>query len=359
MATAACHLVRSGLAIAVSRHCLRLGELIKPLAVTAIAMNLRKTTDGWLVEAPAKLNLYLEVLGRRADGFHEVETLVTPISLHDTLDFRAVDEADQSITLTVQDARTRANGTGFYGELPPSDDRNLVIQALRLLRDAIGTHAGLAVTLTKRIPSEAGLGGGSSDAAAALVAGHRMWGGGLSFNELSELAAQIGSDVPLFLRRGASVCTGRGEQITPAEIPAGLPIVLIQPPVGLGAGQVYGELCSSGQSSCEMGSCEVGSQMKGTRTGRCDDLVEALRTGRRDLQQATFFNRLQQPAAQLTNWIERLKGLFNKLSLVAHQMTGSGSVYFGIAKSWRTAQQAAASLRRENIGWVGTARTIA
>lgn len=317
-------------------------------------MFLRKTTEGWLAEAPAKLNLYLEVLGRRADGFHEVETLVTPISLYDTLRFSLPGAEDSSIQLIVEDGKSRGCRQDASSDLPPADDKNLVVRALLELRAVLGIRSGMKVHLTKRIPSEAGLGGGSSNAAAALIVGNRLWGGGLNLARLSEIAARIGSDVPLFLRRGASICTGRGEMLSAADVPAGLPVVLAKPPCGLGAGQVYDELRAT----------QLTSPSSSVLSTRLTTLTQHFRTGRYDRLGREMFNRLQQPAAALAkrmsgvNWIERLSRLFDKLPLVAHQLTGSGSVYFGIASNWRVAQRAASALKQEKDLWVATATTI-
>ncbi|MEM9704131.1 MAG: 4-(cytidine 5'-diphospho)-2-C-methyl-D-erythritol kinase, partial [Planctomycetota bacterium] len=148
------------------------------------------------IQAPAKLNLTLDVLGRRDDGFHELKSLMVTVGWFDTL---TVSPAD-ALTLSV---------TGAVGV--PTDERNLVIRAARALERAIGRRPGAALRLHKRIPHEAGLGGGSSDAAATLSALNELWQAGLDRAELSEIAATVGSDVPLFLcGAAAAVVRGRG-----------------------------------------------------------------------------------------------------------------------------------------------------
>jgi 4-diphosphocytidyl-2-C-methyl-D-erythritol kinase len=151
----------------------------------------------------AKVNLTLEVLGRRPDGYHELRSLAHTIGLADDLRIAAADEALVS----------RADGLAAEAEA----DENLVSRAAELLRDWSRTRAGAELTLVKRIPVAAGLGGGSSDAATTLVGLNRLWRTRLPQRELSALAARLGSDVPFFLRGGAAVLSGRGEQVEPVR----------------------------------------------------------------------------------------------------------------------------------------------
>ena len=150
------------------------------------------------VRAHAKINLTLEVLGRRDDGYHDIASILQTVSLHDTLTF---DEADD-ITLDCDRA-----------DLVTPD--NLVLKAAHLLRDATGVLRGTAIGLRKNIPVAAGLGGGSSDAAATLLALNRLWGLELTREDLLPLAASIGSDVPFFLYGGTGRVFGRGERVQP------------------------------------------------------------------------------------------------------------------------------------------------
>ena len=150
------------------------------------------------VRAHAKINLTLEVLGRRDDGYHDIASILQTVSLHDTLTF---DEAD-GITLDCD-----------RPEL--ATPHNLVLRAAHLLRDTTGVSSGAAIGLRKKIPIAAGLGGGSSDAAATLLALNRLWGIELTREDLLPLAASIGSDVPFFLYGGTGRVFGRGERVQP------------------------------------------------------------------------------------------------------------------------------------------------
>jgi len=172
-------------------------------------MLIRQDGAALRVDAPAKLNLFLEVLGRRDDGFHELETLMVTISLHDTLRF--TEEPTPAI-------RLRCHGRGGVDGAVPAGDDNLVVRAAKLLQEHSGTSRGATIDLWKRIPLSAGLAGGSTDAAAALVALDRLWELGLAPEELLSLAAELGSDVAFFVRGvPAAICRGRGEEIHAVE----------------------------------------------------------------------------------------------------------------------------------------------
>ena len=178
-----------------------------------------------VVAAPAKLNLFLELRGRRADGYHELETLMVAVDLYDTLEVRCRD--DSRIELT-------CDPPGL-----PTGPGNLVWKAADALRRMAGKEFGADIRLTKRIPHEAGLGGGSSDAAAALVALNRLWGLGYGRPALTEVAAMVGSDVGFFLAGPAAWCTGRGELVEPETVGGELNFVVVKPPVGLSTVDVY------------------------------------------------------------------------------------------------------------------------
>ncbi|MEM6331344.1 MAG: 4-(cytidine 5'-diphospho)-2-C-methyl-D-erythritol kinase [Planctomycetota bacterium] len=306
------------------------------------------------------MNLYLDVLGRRGDGFHELETLITPISLFDTLRVAPSAAGDPSLTLRVHDLRpptpgpTDGDGPAPGGDPIPTGSDNLVIRALATLRERLGVSAGAVVDLWKRIPSRAGLGGGSSDAAAALHAGQHLWNKRLPPGELAGIAAEIGSDVPALLAAGATVCRGRGERVTPTPLPAGMACVLVQPPVGLGAGQVFSQLEPSDYGAPLHDAAGSG-QLESRPLER---LIAALRGGRLADAAPLMQNRLQAAAERLTPWIDRLRHAMAGLPVAAHQMSGSGSVYFGLCETPKLAGRVAAWLRQQRLGWVYTPRTL-
>jgi 4-diphosphocytidyl-2-C-methyl-D-erythritol kinase len=169
------------------------------------------------IAAPAKINLTLRVLGRRADGFHEIETLIVPLGLADRL---TIEEAEE---------------WSFSCDDPtvPGDEGNLVVRAARLFFAETGVKASARVRLMKAIPHGAGLGGGSSDAAATLRMLDQFYGTGMSKERLMRMAAELGSDVPVFLEGGAAWCRGRGEIVEAAEFAERLPVLLLKPDFGV------------------------------------------------------------------------------------------------------------------------------
>ncbi len=174
--------------------------------------------------APAKINLYLHILGRRPDGFHELETLMAPISLADVLD----------LELT-------PSGLEFTCSEPALADAqdNLATRAARLFLEEFGMKQGVKIHLQKNIPVGAGLGGGSSDAAAVLLALREMTGLICDDARLAELAGRLGSDVPFFIYGRPAVCRGRGEIIEPVALPGGIQGLLVHPGFGVSTPWAY------------------------------------------------------------------------------------------------------------------------
>ena len=166
------------------------------------------------VPAPAKLNLFLHIVGRRSDGYHLLQSVFTFVDLCDYLDFQRRDDG----------VITRA-GQSLAGL---SEDDDLIIQAARLLQRATGTHFGATIACDKRIPAGAGLGGGSSNAATTLIALNRLWQTGLSRTQLMQLGVQLGADVPVFIFGQSAFAQGIGEQLQAITLP-NLSYLLIKP----------------------------------------------------------------------------------------------------------------------------------
>jgi 4-diphosphocytidyl-2-C-methyl-D-erythritol kinase len=296
-------------------------------------MYVRKLGSQTLIHAPAKLNLSLEVLFKRSDGFHEIETLMTAVSIFDTLQFTPTDTDD--ISLTCRWASGQADDS--CGDLPLGPD-NIVWRAASLLRQRAGVSRGARLHLTKRIPAAAGLGGASSDAAATLVAGNIGWSLGWTRGQLAALAAELGSDIPFFLGTGAAICRGRGEQIESIASPR-LHVVIVRPPVGLPTPAVYRN-CRPSDTPRSIA-----------------PLARALADGQVAAAARLLNNRLEAAAEFLTPWIARLRSEFTRLDVLGHQMSGSGSSYFGICRHARHARQIAARLRSRGVGTVFAAAT--
>ncbi len=197
--------------------------MVSDLLHTASGQPLRAIYD---VAAPAKLNLFLHITGRRPDGYHLLQSVFMLIDWCDTLHFEL--RRDGQIT------RTDLGDTA--GEILPAED--LVVRAARALQRATGTTLGVHIGLEKRIPSQAGMGGGSSDAASCLLALQRLWGLRLPASQLQAIALGLGADVPFFLSGGHAWVEGVGEKITPLRLPAAR-FVVVKPPAGLPTDAIF------------------------------------------------------------------------------------------------------------------------
>ncbi|BAD74324.1 4-diphosphocytidyl-2-C-methyl-D-erythritol kinase (4-(cytidine-5'-diphospho)-2-C-methyl-D-erythritol kinase) [Geobacillus kaustophilus HTA426] len=181
------------------------------------------------IKAPAKINLSLDVLYKRPDGYHEVKMVMTTIDLADRIELVALPEED-AIRIVSQN------------RFVPDDCRNLAYQAAKLLKETFSIRQGVAISITKHIPVAAGLAGGSSNAAATLRGLNKLWQLGLTLDELAELGAKIGSDVAFCVYGGTALATGRGEIITPIPSPPPCWVVLAKPPIGVSTAEVYRNL---------------------------------------------------------------------------------------------------------------------
>ncbi|MDF2684696.1 MAG: 4-(cytidine 5-diphospho)-2-C-methyl-D-erythritol kinase [Brevibacillus sp.] len=180
------------------------------------------------VKAPAKINLTLDVLAKRPDGYHEVEMVMTTVDLADRVDLTL--RGDGEITLDCS------------ASFVPDDIRNHAYKAAVLLKERYHVREGVHLYIDKQIPVAAGLAGGSSDAAAALRGLNQLWNLGLSLDELAAVGAEIGSDVPFCVYGGTALAKGRGEQITHLGPPAPCWVILAKPPIGVSTADVYGNL---------------------------------------------------------------------------------------------------------------------
>lgn len=293
-------------------------------------MHLHRSPSGWVVHAPAKLNLFFEVLAKRDDGYHEIETLVYPVNLLDTLYFK--EDLSGQIKLGCE----RVSGVwgprgSALGDVP-SGAENLAVRAAQLLRRRAGVPNGATLRLVKRIPSAAGLGGGSSDAAASLAAANAAWQLGWSPAQLGRLSAELGSDVPSFFASGPAICRGRGELVEPAADLGMLHFVVVRPPVGLSTADVY--------QACR----------PAVPARRLAPLLDALARGDLAAAGRLLFNRLESAAKKLSPWINRLGRELARMDCLGHQMTGSGTCYFGLCRHARHARRIARRLHAQRFG---------
>jgi 4-diphosphocytidyl-2-C-methyl-D-erythritol kinase len=260
--------------------------------------------------APAKVNLSFRILRRRDDGFHEIETLMAPISLCDRLTI----------------ART-----GMHGEIEfvcddpslPTGEDNLVVRAARLFLRAIDEKIGLRIELQKQIPHGAGLGGGSSDAATVLLGLNEICEGRFNETMLAQLAAELGSDVPFFIFRSAAECRGRGELVTPVALPTPLSLLLLKPAFGVSTSWAYGR-------------CEKAKELEGVSY---EPQQFAGLTLVNDLERAVFEKYVF--LAQIKMW------LLGQTEVGAAMMSGSGATLFTVLRDGVDAEALSARARHE------------
>ena len=270
-----------------------------------------------MLRASAKVNLVLEVLGKRPDGYHELSTVMQAVDLFDRLTV----EAAATITLETSEPAL------------PTDDRNLVVRAARLLQEAAGIKAGARIVLDKRIPLAAGLGGGSSDAAATLLGLNRLWGLRWRRERLVELAVKLGMDVPFFLGRGRALGTSRGEVLSALPGVGGYALVLVNPGVGLSTQEVYGRVPPGWRAESD-----------GTR--RMLDALKKRNVGRVAGALTNHLEHWVEPAMPV---IGRMKAALLAAGALGAAMSGSGPTVFGLARSLDQARQIQRRVNRG--GW--------
>jgi 4-diphosphocytidyl-2-C-methyl-D-erythritol kinase len=286
------------------------------VAYAALSKRSRGSTEV-VLRTSAKVNLALEVLGKRGDGYHEIATVLQAVDLFDRLKLEAAD----TLSLHTDDPDL------------PTDDGNLVIRAARLLQKAAGVEAGARIRLIKRIPVAAGLGGGSSDAAATLWGLHRLWRLRWPKARLQELAMELGMDVPFFLGSGRAVARGRGERLTVLPGGGGYALVLVNPRVPLSTREVYGRV-------------PEGWRAEPTGTER---VIEALRTRNVTKIAAALTNNLESVVEPVLPVIGRMKAALLAAGALGAIMSGSGPTVFGMARSLDHARQIRTRVSR--AGW--------
>lgn len=272
--------------------------------------------------APAKINLSLRVLGRRDDGFHAIESLMVPVSICDTLE---ITPHEAPLEFACDDASL------------PLDDTNLVVRAARLFGSTSGREPRVRIALQKAIPHGAGLGGGSSDAAATLLALNELFAAGLSIAELSTIAAQIGSDVPFFLHRSAATVSGRGEIVTPCSFPHRIPLLLLKPPFGVPTPWAY-------------------------QRWRESQEIPTVRYAAQEFPWGSLVNDLERPVFEKYVFLAQLKTwLIAQPEAAGALMSGSGATVFAVLRDAEATHALSEKARAEFGGslWCAPCETVA
>lgn len=273
------------------------------------------------VRAFAKINWSLCVLGKRADGYHEIETVLQTISLRDTL--RVERTEDDAIRLWCDDRSI------------PADESNLVWRAAAALRDRYSVKSGARIHLEKRIPSEAGLGGGSANAAATLIALTDLWELDTSADDLNEISSSLGSDVPFFLHGGTARGTGRGDVIEPLADTAEKHLFVVKPTARVSTAGAYNALNSRALTSSDSKPILVRSQASDVSAS---------------FDSKALHNDFEAVIFELEPEIERAKNALLKSGARAALLAGSGSAVFGIFDN-RDAQERAIQAIELEAGW--------
>ena len=268
-------------------------------------------------QSPCKVNLLLNILGKRADGFHELETVLYPIRVCDRL----------ILTRTGQSIQLSCNAPGL-----PTDAGNLVYRAAAMFLEAAKIRDGVRLELQKNIPLAAGLGGGSGNAATTLLGLNELFGEPLSPEHLQRTAATLGSDVPIFLQDQPALATGRGEQIQPlGAFPAlkGAAFLLIHPGFGIATAWAYQRLA------------RFPAALNG-QPGRAQELVSLLRAADLRTAGAGFYNSLEAPALEKHPLLALFQRFLRDNGAAATLMSGSGSTTFavvqGLDAAWALAE---------------------
>lgn len=253
------------------------------------------------VKAPAKINLSLDVLGKREDGYHEVEMVMTTVDLADRLEISHKEENSISIL--------------SHNRFVPDDERNLAYKAAKLLKEKFRIQTGVNIKIEKNIPVAAGLAGGSSDAAAALKGLNQLWNLGLSVEELATLGAEIGSDVSFCVYGGTALAKGRGEKIQPLPAPPKCWVILAKPSIGVSTSDVYGRLDVS--------------NIEHPNTGK---MIEAIKKGNYELMCANLGNVLESVTLEMHPEVKQIKEYMKRFGADAVLMSGSGPTVFGLVR---------------------------
>ena len=279
------------------------------------------------VEANAKINLTLDILGKREDGFHEVAMVMQTIGLHDTL---TLEKTDGAIELSINVPWLKA------------DEKNLAWRAAEIIRQECGLQGGVCIELTKRIPVAAGLAGGSADAAAVLKGMNELYGLGLSQQKLCELGAQLGSDIPFCIMGGTMLATGRGEVLTRlADMPETW-VVLAKPRISVSTAWAY-------QNYDEQGA-EKHPDNKA--------IERAIARKNRKAVAGLLCNVLESVTIKKYDVIAEYKEMMLDNGAMASMMSGSGPTVFGLARNREQAEAIANVLRRETNADVFVTRTF-
>jgi 4-diphosphocytidyl-2-C-methyl-D-erythritol kinase len=265
-------------------------------------------------KALAKINLTLDVLYKRDDGYHEVEMIMTTVDLYDHIQLEELKED----VIHIKSEK----------KFVPDDKRNLAYQAAEKLKEKYNIHKGVLITIDKQIPVAAGLAGGSSDAAAVLRGLNKLWKLNLSFDELAEIGKEIGSDIPFCIDGGTALAKGRGEKITPLPAPPTCWVILAKPSIGVSTKSVYGKLV-----------------LDDLQHPNTNGMIEALKANNYENMCKNLGNVLEEVTLVTHPQVNQIKNLMKRAGADSVLMSGSGPTVFGLTKKKSRADRIYNSLR--------------
>ena len=266
------------------------------------------------LRSPAKVNLWLEVTGKRKDGYHNIESIIDAVSLYDLL------------TLKESSGRIEVSAP----KIP--QEKNLAYKAALLLKRELKLSQGAEIKIEKHIPLSCGLGGGSSDAATVLLGLNKLWRINLPSEKLLSLAMRLGSDVPFFIKKGRCLVKGRGEMIFPLSPFPKIWYVIVVPEIQISTETVYHQLC-----------------LNLTKRKNSIKILSTLEKGNLEKIGKCLFNRLEEVSLKRYPEIEDFKKVLEKNGVLGALMSGSGGALFGIAKSKQDASLIASRLKRGKV----------
>ncbi len=279
-----------------------------------------------VVNAPGKINLTLEILARRPDGFHDIRSILLPVSLYETVE--VTERRDEAVT-----CRTIGEGVDISELEALPLEKQLAVKAVRAMQKLCGMTCGCDIVITKRVPIGAGMAGGSADAAGVMTALRSLWKPRASQEAFFTAGATVGSDIPALLHGGAVLMEGRGEQISPVLLsgdpaPAPFWLVVVYPGFPVSTRKIY-ENCSPHLTF---------------RTELCDNALSSVRNG--DVRAACFWvhNGLQDTVYKLHPETERFCLALRKGGALSTLLSGSGSAVFGLAENQEQALEIQKSL---------------
>ncbi len=281
------------------------------------------------VKANAKINLSLDIIGTDERGYHRLRMVMQSLKLCD--DIEITPSEDNGIYISIDDRR--GEGGGYI----PADRNNLMYKAAELMQQSFGIKSGVRIRLIKRIPSEAGLAGGSSDAAAVIRGMNELFGLGRSMSELSGLSVGLGADIPYCLTGGTALAEGIGERLTPIDCRIRSYVLLIKPRRGMSTPKAYAayDKLNNINTKC----CVCGEHIA------TDELVKALENGDCTAMYEKIGNVLEQPVIIEVPLIERIKADLMENGAKASAMTGSGSVVYGLFSDRKIMHNAGEKIR--------------